>query len=158
MALGRLLESAQVNVSPRKRSGLKANLSWGGGALVSIQVERDQAGISGCVRIRVPLLIMMYSVTIENDSCVLRDVHPVVYKVFGRIVRRRYPKRRADAFHLRIQIAIENETINGRSLVAYLLDDGSDVRKALLVLCTWPTISTNHAVKFRMGSGLNFWA
>jgi hypothetical protein len=30
IALGRLLDSAHVNVSPRKRSGLKANLSWGG--------------------------------------------------------------------------------------------------------------------------------
>jgi hypothetical protein len=56
-----------------------------------------------------------------------------------------------------MQIAIEKETINGRSFVAYLLDDGSDVRKVLLVLCTWPAISTNHAVKFRMGSGLNIW-
>jgi hypothetical protein len=101
---------------------------------------------------------MMYTIAIENDRRVLRDVHPIVYKVFCRIVRRWYPKRRADPLHLRIQIAIEKETINGRSLVAYLLDDGSDVRKALLVLCTWPTISANHAVKFRMGSGLNFWA
>jgi hypothetical protein len=101
---------------------------------------------------------MMYAIAIENDRRVLRDVHPIVYKVFCRIVRRWYPKRRADPLHLRIQIAIEKEAINGQNFVAYLLDDGSDVRKALLVLCTWPTISANHAVKFRMGSGLNFWA
>jgi hypothetical protein len=122
-----------------------------------IQVERDQAEISGCVRIWILLLIVMDSITIENDRCVLRDVHPVVYKVFCRIVRRWYPKRRVDPLHLRTQIAIE-ETINGQSFVAYLLDDGSDVRKGFLVLCTWPTISANHTVKFRMGSGLNFWA
>lgn len=30
IALGRLLDSAQVILSPRKRSGLKANLLWGG--------------------------------------------------------------------------------------------------------------------------------
>jgi hypothetical protein len=103
---------------------------------------------------------MMYSIAIENERCILRDVHPVVYKVFGRMVRRWYPKRRADALHLRIQIiAIEKETINGRSsFSAYLLDDGSDVRKVLPVFCTWPTVSANDAVKFRMGSGLNFWA
>jgi hypothetical protein len=101
---------------------------------------------------------MMYSIAIENDCCVLRDVHPVVYKVFCRIVRRRYPKRRTDPLHLRIQITIEKEAIDGQYFVAYLLDDGSDVRKVLLILCTWPTISTDHAVKFSMGSGLNFWA
>jgi hypothetical protein len=126
--------------------------------LSAIKVERDQAEINGCVRIRIPLLIMMYTIAIENDRCVLRNVHPVVYKVFCRMVRRRYPKRRADALYLRIRVVVEKETINDRGFVAYLLDDGSDVRKALLVLCTWPTISANHAVKFRMGSGLNFWA
>lgn len=114
--------------------------------------------LNGCVRIRIPLLIMMYFIAIENDCCVLRDVHPVVYKVFCRIVWWWYPKWRADTLHLRMQIAIEKETINGQSFAAYLLDNGSDVRKGLLVLCTWPAISTNHAVKFCMGSGLNFWA
>jgi hypothetical protein len=123
----------------------------------AIQVERDQAEISGCVRIWILLLIVMDSIAIENDSCVLRDVHSVVYKVFCRIVRRRYPKRRADPLHLRIHIAIEKETINSQIFIAYLLDDGSDVRKAFLVLCTWPTISANHTVKLLMGSGLNFW-
>ena len=39
----------------------------------------------------------------------------------------------------------------------YLLDDGSDVWKALLVICTWPTVSANHAVKFSMGPRLNLW-
>jgi hypothetical protein len=73
-------------------------------------------------------------------------------------VWRRYPKRRADTLHLRIQIAIEKEAIDGQYFVSYLLDDGSDIREALLVHCTWPTISTNHAVKLGMGSGLNFWA
>ena len=85
----------------------------GGGTLVSSRVERDQSEISGCLRIWIPLLIMMYSITIENDRCVLRDVHPVVYKVFCRIVWRWYPKRGAGALHLRIQIAIEKETLNG---------------------------------------------
>jgi hypothetical protein len=101
---------------------------------------------------------MVYSIAIENDRCVLRDVHPVIYKVFCRMVRRWYPKRRADALHLRIQIAIDKETINGLSFLAYLLDDGSDVREALLILCARPTVSANDAVKFRMGPGLNFWA
>jgi hypothetical protein len=44
IALGRFLDSALVNVSPKKRSGLKANLSWGGGALVSIQVVTRSSG------------------------------------------------------------------------------------------------------------------
>jgi hypothetical protein len=57
---------------------------------------------------------MMDSIAIENDRCVLRDVHPVVYKVFCRMVRRWYPKRRADPLDLRMQIAaIEKETIDG---------------------------------------------
>jgi hypothetical protein len=159
IALGRLLDSAQVSVSPRKRSGLKANLSWEAarGHLSALKSIENQAEISRCVRIWIPLLIMVYSITIKNDRCVLRDVHPVVYKVFCRIVWRWYPKWRADPLYLRKQIAIEMEAINGRRYVVYLLDDGSDVRKVLLVLCTWPTISANHAVKFRMGSGLNFW-
>jgi len=74
------------------------------------------------------------------------------------MVRRWYPKRCAGALHLKIQIAIEKEIINDLSFVAYFLDDRSDVRKALLVLCTWPTISANHAVKLRMGPGLDIWA
>ncbi len=39
----------------------------------------------------------MDSVAIESDHCVLRDVNPVVYKVFSRIVWRWYPKRRMGA-------------------------------------------------------------
>jgi hypothetical protein len=94
-------------------------------------------------------------VAVEDERCVLRDVHPVVYKVFGGIVRRRYPKRRVGALYLKKQARLRSETGNGR--VSYLLDDGLDIRKALLVLCTRPGISANHAVKLRMSSGLNFW-
>ena len=43
----------------------------------------------------------MDSVAVENERCILRDVHPVVDKVFGGIVRRRYPKRRVGALYLK---------------------------------------------------------
>ncbi len=68
-------------------------------ALVSI--ERDPMENSWCVRIWIPLLVVMDSVTVENERCVLRDVHPVVYKVFRRIVRRRRPKRCVGTLDLR---------------------------------------------------------
>jgi hypothetical protein len=37
----------------------------------------------------------------------------------------------------------------------YLLDDGPDVREALFVIRTGPSISADHAVEFCMGPGLN---
>ena len=40
---------------------------------------------------------------------------------------------------------------------AYLLDDGPDVRKTLLILCTRPIVSANHLVKFGMSASLNLW-
>ena len=80
------------------------------------KVERDKTEmVSECVRIWIPLLIVVYPITIENDCCVLRDVHSVVYKVFCRIVRRWYPKRRSDALYLRIQFSIEKEAMAGVS-------------------------------------------
>ena len=56
---------------------------------------------SGCVRVRIPLLVVMDCVEVENEHRVLRDVHPVVDKVFRGKVRRRRPKRRVGALHLR---------------------------------------------------------
>ena len=95
-------------------------------------------------------------VAVENERCVLRDIHPVVDKVFCRIVRRRYPKRRVGAFYLTKRERSSRDR-KWPSFAAYLLDDGLNIRKALIVFCAWPGISANHAVKLRMGSSLNFW-
>ena len=42
IALDRLLDSAHVNVSPRKRSGLEVNLSWGDAGRTRQHRTRDQ--------------------------------------------------------------------------------------------------------------------
>ena len=81
--MGRLLDSVHVNVSPRKRSGLKENLSYDAVADALVSIEQDPTEISWCVRIRIPLLVVMNFVTVENERCILRDIHPVVYKVFS---------------------------------------------------------------------------
>jgi hypothetical protein len=52
----------------------------------------------------------MDSVEVENEDCVLRDVHPVVYKVFGGKVRWRCPKRGVGALHLRNETSLRSET------------------------------------------------
>ncbi len=39
----------------------------------------------------------------------------------------------------------------------YLLDNGPYVRKALLILCSRPTVLANHLVKFCMSASLDFW-
>jgi len=54
--------------------------------------EQDQRGECTCVRVRIPFLIVVNIVQIQNKCCILRDVNLVVYKVFGRKVGRRYPK------------------------------------------------------------------
>ena len=95
-------------------------------------------------------------VAVENERCVLRDVHPVVDKVFGGMVRRWYPKRRVGALYLKTQARLSWDR-KWPSFAAYLFDDGLNIRKTLLFLCTRPGIAANHAVKLRMGSSLNFW-
>jgi hypothetical protein len=100
----------------------------------------------------------MDRVEVENEHCVLRNVHPVVYKVFGGKVRRRRPKRRMDTLYLiNRQTSLRIEPRNRPNFAAYLLDDGPGVREVLLVFCTRPSISAEHAVKLRMGASLNFW-
>jgi hypothetical protein len=42
-------------------------------------------------------------------------------------------------------------------LAAYLLDDGSDVRKAVLILRIRPMVTANHLVEFCMSASLDFW-
>ena len=107
IGLRRLLDSAHVSVSPRKRWGLKANLSWGRAHLsASNEVKGRQVG--GCVRVWILLLVVMHRVEVENEHCVLRDVHPVVYKIFGGKVWRRRPKRCVDALHLKETDELEN--------------------------------------------------
>ena len=138
-------------MSPRKRSGLKANLIRN--ALLSS--ERDQQGERGCVRVGVSLLVVMKFIAVQKDHCILRYVHPVVHKVFGGKVRHSEPKWRVGAQHLKGQTTCEEvETI---SFVAYLLNDCPDVRKALLVLSTRPIVSANHLVKLCMSTSSNFW-
>ena len=56
---------------------------------------------SCCLRVWILLFVVMNFVAIENNSRVLRNVHPIVYKVFCRIVRRRQPKWRMCTLHLR---------------------------------------------------------
>ncbi len=139
-------------MSPRKRSGLKADLMRD----ILLSLERDQRGESRYVRIRIPLLVVMNVVEVENENCILGDVHPVVYKVFCRKVRRRYPKWRVDAQHLGRQMTCEKREAKSLSFIAYLLDDGPDVRKTLLILCTRPIVSADHLVKLCMSASLDF--
>jgi hypothetical protein len=56
--------------------------------------------------------------------------------------------------HLQKQTSVRSE-MTSPSFAAYLLDDGPDVRKAMLVICTRPTIPAHHAVKFCMGPCLD---
>ena len=96
----------------------------------------------------------MYFVAIENYYRVLRNVHPIVYKVFCRTVRRPEPKWCVYALHLRKYTGVRNQT-QYRRVSEYLLDDGSDVWKPLLIICTRPTVSADHTVEFSMGPSLN---
>jgi hypothetical protein len=58
--------------------------------------------------------------------------------------------------HLEKRTGVRSET-QSPGFAAYLLDDGPDIREALFVICTGPSISADHAVKFCMGPGLNLW-
>ena len=124
---------------------------------VLVNFERDRRVESRCLRIWILLLVVMNVVEVQNQHCVLGDVHPVVYKVFCRKVRRRYPKWRVDAQHLGRQMTCEKREAKLLSFIAYLLDDGPDVRKTLLILRSRPIVSANHLVKFGMSASLNFW-
>ena len=97
IALGSLLDSAHVNVSPKKRSGLNSNLLNGA---LPCQLPETREIRAWCVRVWVLLLVVMNFIAIENEARVLRNVHPIVYKVFRRIVRRCQPERRMRAPHL----------------------------------------------------------
>jgi hypothetical protein len=99
---------------------------------------------------------MMKFVGVQNECRVLWYVHPVVHKVFHRKVWRRNPKWRVDAQHLVRKIICEKRETK-LSTFAYLLDDRLDVRKALLILCTRPTVSANNIVEFCMSASLDFW-
>jgi hypothetical protein len=48
-----------------------------------VSIERDLTEMCWCVRIRISLLVVMNFVTVEKERCILRDVQPVVYKVFS---------------------------------------------------------------------------
>jgi hypothetical protein len=48
-----------------------------------VSIERDLTEMSWCVRIRISLLVVMNLVTVEKERRILRDVQPVVYKVFS---------------------------------------------------------------------------
>jgi hypothetical protein len=63
--------------------------------------EPEQRGEWSCARVWVLLLVVMNGVAVQNDPRILWDVHPVVYKVFRRIVWRRYPKWRVCTQHLK---------------------------------------------------------
>ncbi len=118
------------------------------------------------LRVWVFLFVVMDFVAIEDDCRVLRYVHPVVHKVLSREVRRSQPERRVGALHLKETEDCEKREAKlprfelGRGLgdnTTYLLDDGTNVRKALLVFHTWPIVPANHLVEFSMGSNLDFW-
>jgi hypothetical protein len=109
---GSLLDSAAVNVSSRKRSGLKTNLlrSVPFSALNKIKEGKR------CIRVWIPLFVAMNVVTVQNKRRVLRDVHPSVHKVFGRGVWRRNPKWGVAAHHLTEQATREKVCRNGQAL------------------------------------------
>jgi hypothetical protein len=102
IAFGSLVDSANVNVSFRERSGLKPNLSQD----VLLSFERDQRGERRCERVRIPLLVVMDFVTVQKECRVIRDVHPI-YKAFGRKVRCGQPKWRVGTHHLKRQMTRE---------------------------------------------------
>ena len=58
------------------------------------------------VRIRISLFVVMNVVAVEDHHRLLRDVHPVVYKVLGRIVRRRHPRRCVRALDLKLDMSM----------------------------------------------------
>jgi hypothetical protein len=58
------------------------------------------------------------------------------------------------SLHLRKKTNVRSEVML-LSFAAYLLDDGPDIWKAMLIICARPTISANHAVKFSMGPCLD---
>jgi hypothetical protein len=62
---------------------------------------QDQKGGNRCIRVRIPLLVVMNVVAVHNERRVLWDVHPVIHKVFGGGVRRWYPKWWVGAHHLK---------------------------------------------------------
>jgi hypothetical protein len=124
-----------------------------------LSFERDQREESRCVRIRILLLVEVNVIEVHDEHCILRDVHPVVYKVFGRKVRRWYPKWRVRAQHLGRETTCEKRELETKvpGIAAHLLDDGPDVWETLLILCTWPIVSADHLVKFCMSACLDFW-
>jgi hypothetical protein len=85
-----------------------------GGALVSF--EQDQTEARWCVRVWILLLVVMDCEEVKNEHCILRDVHPVVNKVFGGKVRWGCPKRRVGAHHLRRETSLRSEAQNVRVL------------------------------------------
>ena len=106
-------------------------------------------------------------VAVEYDSRVLRYVHPVVHKVLGREVRRGQPERRVSALHLKEREGCEkreaklprvsDSNSDFLCVTTYLLDDGTNVRKALLVFRTRPIVAANHLVELSVGPHLDFW-
>ena len=105
-------------------------------------------------------------VTIKDDGRVLRYVHPVVQEVLGREVRRSQPERRVGPFHLQQTEDCEKRETKLPRLelrrglgdkTTYLLDDGTNVWKTLLVFHTRPIVPANHLVEFSVGSSLDFW-
>jgi hypothetical protein len=112
------------------------------------------------LRVWVFLFVVVDFEAIQDDSCVLWYVHPVVHKVLGREVWRSQPERRVGALHLEKSEAKLPRFELGRGLgdnTTYLLDDGTNIRKTLLVFHTRPIVSVNHLVEFSVRSSLDFW-
>jgi hypothetical protein len=105
-------------------------------------------------------------VTIQDDTRVLWYIHHIVHKVLGREVWRSQPERRVGALHLQETEDREKREVKlprfglGRGLddnTTYLLDDGTNIRKTLLVFHTRPIVPANHLVEFSVRSRLDFW-
>jgi hypothetical protein len=92
----------------------------------------------------------MNIVTVENKRCVLGNVHPIVHKIFGRIVGCTHPKRRVHALHLRIY---KKKSVHLFMYGTHFFDDGSDIWQVLFVFGRWPIISANHRIELCMRLG-----
>jgi hypothetical protein len=150
IALASSLDSAQVNGSPKKRSGLKENLSRGTSfsALTGEERAHTSLGIyprcDGCRS------------SLEREPCFSECTSHCTQNPRSNSVGS--PSKMAGGCAPSMEKAtVRSNNRNRRALATYLLDNGPDVRQALFVFRSWPTVPANHLVKFCMCPRLDFW-
>lgn len=95
-----------------------------------------------------------YSVT--YDDCVLGYELPLICEVFRVHMRGPKPKWVVTAFNfLNGIINVQSGGIGGCN--GMYLDNGSDIRKVLLIVHIRQATTTNYTIEFSMGLGLNIW-